>query len=199
MASQELKRLIAHKLACGERIADLARRHDYTYRGMAKLVKSDDVQALVAQEREALEERLTEYRAQMVLNGRYAVENVRRVVEDPNHPKNLETSRWLLDRMLFPRPDGPQVNVEVWPTSEATAKQLCAQVERLLQRPEGEPIDIDNDPHLMKPGKRPGSGRPILPLPRPRSLPPRNLDGKRRPDTRSPIRNRLGAGSDAGP
>jgi hypothetical protein len=111
MASDHLKAQIAREIAHGERIAEVARRHGYSWKGMQKLVRNPDVEALIAQEREALDEAAERYRAELVLCGDTAIENVRRVVEDPDHPRNLDTSRWLLDKILPSKNQAPSVAI----------------------------------------------------------------------------------------
>jgi hypothetical protein len=56
MATDDLKRLVAREIGHGESIADVARRHGYSWKGMPKLVRSTDVQRLIDQEREKLAE-----------------------------------------------------------------------------------------------------------------------------------------------
>jgi uncharacterized protein YoaH (UPF0181 family) len=56
MASEDLKRLVAREIASGEPIAQVARRHGYTWKGMKKLTESPDVKRLIAGEREAIDQ-----------------------------------------------------------------------------------------------------------------------------------------------
>jgi hypothetical protein len=59
----------------------------------------------------------------MIDLGRKAIENVRRAIEDPRHPRNVETSRWLLDRIAF-RPEAAQVEVRMNVISAEVVQQL---------------------------------------------------------------------------
>jgi hypothetical protein len=154
MASEDLKRLVAAEVALGASTGELAERFDYTPRGMRKLVATESVQRLVAVEREALAETLDQYRAQLVDLGAVAIENIRRVVEDPRHPRNAEMSRWLLDRIAFPRaetleaqvtaPPGPtQEEVRALTEAFETVRRLHEQHEQYRLPP------IEQDPHLL--------------------------------------------------
>lgn len=129
MATDDLKRLVAREIAHGECIADVARRHGYSWKGMHKLVRSPDVQRLIAEEREALEDLAEQYRAQLVMGGATALDNVRRVVEDPDHPRCLDTSRWLLDKVLPRRNDTPTVAIAM----QAVDAQVLANVAGMLR------------------------------------------------------------------
>ena len=139
MATEDLKKHVAREIASGERIADVARRHSYSWKGMAKLVATADVQALIAEQRDALDEAAERYRAQLLLGGETAIENVRRVVEDPDHPRNLDTSRWLLDKVLPAKNQAPTVAVAVQTLDAQVmgeiAESLSAVRERLSSSP----------------------------------------------------------------
>ena len=56
MASDDLKLLAAREIASGETIAEVARRHRYTWKGMKKLVDTPKVQQLVEAERRRIGE-----------------------------------------------------------------------------------------------------------------------------------------------
>jgi hypothetical protein len=100
MASEDLKRLVAREIASGERIAEIARRHGYTWKGMKKLVESPDVRRLIAGERQAIDQLTQQHRTEMILAGTQAVENIRKVVENPNHPRCLDMSRFVVEKIL---------------------------------------------------------------------------------------------------
>ena len=69
MASEHLKGLVAREIACGETIAEVARRHGYTWKGMKKLVEQAEVQALVEAERQRIGELAERCRAQLLQLG----------------------------------------------------------------------------------------------------------------------------------
>jgi len=100
MATEDLKKIVARETASGERTSDIARRHGYSRRGMAKLLASEEVQRLTEAEREKLDELTEQHRAKLVLCGATALEQIRQVIEDPDHPRCLDTSRWVLDKIL---------------------------------------------------------------------------------------------------
>jgi hypothetical protein len=151
MASEDLKRLVAAEVAHGASTSDLAGRFDYTPRGMRKLIASPGVQQLVAEERRALAEQVDRYRAQLVGMGETAIENVRRVLDDPRHPRNAEMSRWLLDKVAFARTEAPQVEVNVDARlSQQAIVFLAERLPGLAASLEGQaPIRIEEDPNFF--------------------------------------------------
>ena len=100
MASEHRKRVVAREIACGESIADVARRHGYTWRGMKLLSERPDVRRLVAVERQKIDDLADQTRAELVLLGPAAIRNIQAVVDDPDHPKNLEASRFVVGRIV---------------------------------------------------------------------------------------------------
>ena len=100
MATDDLKRLVAREIASGESIAEVARRHSYTWKGMKKLVETSEVRRLIAAERQKLDDLAEQHRAQLILLGGPAVENIRAAVLDPEHPKRLDMSRFVLEKVL---------------------------------------------------------------------------------------------------
>jgi len=155
VASDDLKRIVASEVALGASTGELAARFDYTPRGMRKLIATEGVQRLVVEERRALAETLDDYRADLVDIGAMAVENIRRIVGDPRHPKNAELSRWLLDRLAFPRPDSLAVQVDLPPPPTQEQSQAIADaLQRLLaikERDRREMPPIEDSPHLVRP------------------------------------------------
>ena len=100
MATEFLKRLVAREIASGESIADLARRHSYSWKGMKQLSERPDVRRLVAAERQKIDDLADQTRAELVLLGPAAIKNVQAVVDDPDHPKSLETSRFVIGKIV---------------------------------------------------------------------------------------------------
>ena len=100
MASQELKQIVAREAAQGDSTAKLARRHKYSWKGMSLLLKTPEMKRLVAEEREALDDLAAQHRAELVLMGAPALKNIRAAVENPKHPKNLEMSRFVVEKIL---------------------------------------------------------------------------------------------------
>ena len=100
MASEDLKRLVAREIASGESIADLARRHGYSWKGLKQLSERPDVRRLVAAERRKIDDLADQTRAELVLLGPAAIKNVQAVVDDPDHPKSLETSRFVIGKIV---------------------------------------------------------------------------------------------------
>jgi hypothetical protein len=121
---------VASEVALGRATGELAERHGYTKRGMRKLISPPGVQALIAEERESLAERAEQYRLELLGLGETAVENVRRAIEDPQHPRCVETSRWLLDKVAFPpRNSVVEVSVDTGP-SEAVLRLIAESLDR---------------------------------------------------------------------
>ena len=82
MASDDLKLLVAREIASGESVADVARRHKYSWKGMKQLSERPEVRRLVGQERERLHELAEAHRAGLVILGGRALEGIRRAVEN---------------------------------------------------------------------------------------------------------------------
>jgi hypothetical protein len=157
MASADLQRLVAHGVASGESTSSLARRFGYTDRGMRKLIASAPVQRLLALERARQEELADEYRARLVLAGAKATETIERVVDDPEHPGNVPTSRWLLDRVCYPRTDPAPVTVQVGGVA-SIPPELQVELQRILDEAEARRatmaamVPLEDDPHLLDGG-----------------------------------------------
>ena len=100
MASIDLKEIVAQEIASGESIAEIAKRHGYSWKGMSKLVKTSEVQRLVAAERERLGELLAQHRARLTVLAGQALDNIERAVRDPENPQCANASRFVLDKML---------------------------------------------------------------------------------------------------
>lgn len=103
MASDDLKHLVAREIASGETVAEVARRHGYTWKGMKKLVDTPEVQALVQAERHCIAELGEQCRAKLLQLGPQALDNIAEVLRNRKHPKCLETSRFVVDKLLPPR------------------------------------------------------------------------------------------------
>ncbi len=99
MASDELKLLVAREIASGESVADVARRHGYSWKGMKGLVERPEVRRLVGQERERLVDLAEAHRARLVVLGGRALDGIRRTIEDRQDPQHSQTCRWLLDKL----------------------------------------------------------------------------------------------------
>ena len=80
-----------------------------------------------------------------MLCGDTAIENVRRVVEDPDHPRNLDTSRWLLDKILPSKNQAPSVAIALQTESRyaEVAEEISPPVAKELNKP-----DNDNQPEI---------------------------------------------------
>jgi hypothetical protein len=129
MASKDLKELVAREIASGETIADAARRHGYTWKGMKKLVETGEMQQLVEAERQQIREAAERCRAQLLQVTPKAVENVAAVLGNPRHPKQLETSRWVIDKVL---PGRTTVEAEVSVGPSARDAQLQAELDAVF-------------------------------------------------------------------
>ena len=156
MASDDLKRIVAAEVALGARTGELADRFGYTSRGMRKLVHSPEVQQIVAEERQALAEEVDRYRAQLVGMGDRALERIRATLEDPRHPKAVETARWLLDRVAFGRGEAPQIQVNVDAhLNQQVVSLLNEKVPGIARSLEGySDAPIEQDPRLISPPTR---------------------------------------------
>ena len=51
MATDDLKQAVAIEAAGGHAIGEMAEHHGYTYKGMWKLLNTDEVKALIAEQR----------------------------------------------------------------------------------------------------------------------------------------------------
>ena len=100
MASDDLKLLVAREIASGESVADVARRHKYSWKGMKQLSERPDVRRLVGQERERLHELAEAHRARLVVLGGRALDGIKRTVEDRQDPQHAQTCRWVLDKLM---------------------------------------------------------------------------------------------------
>ena len=100
MASNDLKLLVAREIASGESVADVARRHKYSWRGMKQLSERPEVRRLVGQERERLVDLAEAHRAGLVVLGGRALDGIARVIADRQNPHHVATCRWLVDKLL---------------------------------------------------------------------------------------------------
>jgi len=100
MASDDLKHLVAREIASGETIADVARRHGYTWKGMKKLVETAEVRALINAERHSIGELGERCRARLFQLAPEALDNIAEVLRNRKHPKRLETSRFVIEKIL---------------------------------------------------------------------------------------------------
>ena len=111
--------------------------------------KTGFVRALVATERERLGELLEWHRAELVLAGSAAVANLRAVIEDPSHPRNVEVSRWLIDKLLPARSEGPAVNVQIGGVPADLAAEIRDNVAQLREAISAVP-PLEESPHLLE-------------------------------------------------
>ncbi len=157
MASEDLKRLVAREIASGESIADVARRHRYSWKGMKKLAETPEVRRLVAAEREQINELAEQSRAELVLLSPVALKNVRAAVESAKHPKNLEMSRFVLEKIL---PSRTTVEADVKlndpflrnPQLQAEIRQITAGAAEFLRSLGDLPqalAEPGQDPHVL--------------------------------------------------
>src|SRR5262245_60546790 len=100
MASDDLKHLVAREIASGETIADAARRHGYTWKGMKKLVDTPEVQALIQGERQSIGELGERCRARLFQLAPEALDNIAEVLRSRKYPKRLETNRFVVEKIL---------------------------------------------------------------------------------------------------
>jgi len=100
MASEDLKHLIAREIASGDTIARIARRHGRSWKGIRRLVDTPEMQQRIQAERQRVAELGEECRARLFQLGPKALENIARVVGNPRHPKCLETSRFVVEKIL---------------------------------------------------------------------------------------------------
>ena len=100
MASDDLKLLVAREIASGESVADVARRHGYSWKGMKQLSERPEVRRLVGQERERLHELAEAHRAGLVILGGRALDGIARVIADRQNPHHVATCRWLVDKLI---------------------------------------------------------------------------------------------------
>jgi len=149
VASQDLKRLIARDLAAGERPVNIARRHGISDRTVRNLRRDPEVLRHLADERGLLEALVERHRAALVLAGKAAAERVCEAVGNPLHPRALETSRWLLDKLICDRKSDQNVNVRHG-VDVATMESLVSRLQHLRSTLPKEPIDIANDPQIFE-------------------------------------------------
>jgi len=100
MASSDLKHLVAREIASGETIAEVARRHGYSWKGMKKLVDTPEMQALVQGERQHIAQLGERCRVRLLQLGPIALDNIAEVLRNRRHPKRIETSRFVVEKIL---------------------------------------------------------------------------------------------------
>ena len=128
MASDDLKLLVAREIASGETVAEVARRHSYTWKGMKKLLDTPGVQQLVEAERQRIGELAERCRVQLLQLAPEALANIAAVLRNARHPKRLETSRFVLEKIL-PGRTTVEANVTVNPAGHDAALLEEATVE----------------------------------------------------------------------
>ncbi len=95
MASEDLKLIVAREIACGETIAEVARRNGYTWKGMKKLVRTAAMQQLIQVERQRLQSLNDQCRARLQQLGPEALDHIAEVLRDSKHPKSLSRNRLM--------------------------------------------------------------------------------------------------------
>jgi len=100
MASEDLKHLVAREIASGETIAEMARRHAYSWKGIRKLVDTPEMQQLIQAERQRIQTLGDQCRAQLLQLAPDALDRIGAVVRNAKHPKCLETSRFIVEKIL---------------------------------------------------------------------------------------------------
>ena len=100
MASDDLKHLVARDIATGETIAEVARRHGYTWKGMKKLVRTAPMPELIQVERQRLHTLNDQCRARLLQLGPEALDHIGEVLRDPKHPKRLDAARFVIEKIL---------------------------------------------------------------------------------------------------
>src|SRR5262245_48348530 len=180
MASQDLKQLVAREIASGETIAEVARRCGYTWKGMKKLVTTLGMQQLIQAERErngALAERC---RFRLLQLGPEALDHIAEVLRNPKHPKRLETSRFVVEKILPARTMlEAEVNVDVSVRDAATQALLdqtlidiARSMKKLSEAQAGEPgflRHVYSGPDALR--------RPLLPAAKNNAETPLGADG----------------------
>ena len=136
MASDDLKHLVAREIASGGTIAEVARAHGYSWKGLKKLVDKPDMQRLIEAERQRIQTLGDQCRAQLLQLGPTALDNIAEVLRDPRHPKRLEISRFVVEKIL---PTRTMVEAELNvasardPESQSEMNHLLVQMAQHLQ------------------------------------------------------------------
>jgi transposase-like protein len=99
-ASDDLKALVTREIASGSTIAEVARRHGYTWKGMKRLVEQPDVQQLIRVERQRIRELGEHCRARLFQLGPEALEIIAEVIANRRHPKRLATALFVVEKIL---------------------------------------------------------------------------------------------------
>jgi hypothetical protein len=122
-ATLALKTLIATELAAGHSLAEIAERHNYTPRAMARLSRTPQIQELVKQQQEVLlgaaERTMFRFMLAMDKLGADMVEDA----YNSSSPRQFEARKYIMDRILPTRSTsqgGLNVNLQV--TREVVAE-----------------------------------------------------------------------------
>lgn len=129
MASEDLKLIVARDIACGETIAEVARRNGYTWTGMKKLVRTAAIQQLIQVERQRLETLNDQCRARLLQLGPEALDHIAEVLRDSKHPKRLEAARFVIEKLL---PNRTMLEAEVRVAACVRSPEDQASIDRTL-------------------------------------------------------------------
>jgi anion-transporting ArsA/GET3 family ATPase len=115
MASERLKALIAQQAAAGHSTIELARQHEYTYEGMRKLLATEEMSELVAQEREQFAAAGTRAMFRFLMHADALVDAQLADALDRNNSNHYRARTWILER-IAPTPKeqaGRELNVNL--------------------------------------------------------------------------------------
>lgn len=177
MANQQLKQLIAGELAAGHSVVEIAERHGYSPRGMARLCRTKEVQGLVEAEQARLLQASDRIMFRFLLHADALAQGMVEDATNPSSPRQMDARKYILDRILPSRSTSQGgVNVNLAITKELV-KDLSEAMGSLGQRGyraytieasphlhEGKDVFVEDDAEL--PGGDPvesqdlGGGRP---------------------------------------
>jgi hypothetical protein len=100
MASADLKLIVAREIACGETVAEVARRHGYSWKGMKKLVETPQMGERIQAERQRIQTLGDQCRAQLLQLGPSALDHLGEVLANPRHPKRLDAAKFVVEKIL---------------------------------------------------------------------------------------------------
>src|SRR5262245_57996539 len=92
--------IVAREIASGETVAEVARRHGYSWRGMKKLVETPQMQQRIRGERQRIQTLGDQCRAQLLQLGPNALDHLGEVLRNPRHPKRLDAARFVVEKLL---------------------------------------------------------------------------------------------------
>ena len=99
MATDDLKQTVAIQAASGHAMAEMAKHHGYTYKGMWKLVNTPEVQALIAEQRTHMQQVYTRTWFRYAEHGEALAAGMLEDAFNPQSGKQFEARKYCLDQL----------------------------------------------------------------------------------------------------